>query len=205
MLKIFFTWALDESLAFKIKVLSAVNISNAFGIFLPCLDTLTLLIDPTSRACVILPPFVSPSLYARRAPDKVKYLFFHFLKILHLPPFFSFNWPSMTGSSSAMKVDALSGWLQRKHPHCNLGALYSNTSKNLWALSSWITESWSLALGKAPVTKVEKDFSSHLRISQQFFRLETPESLVDRALCDLDWRARNIRWIHDLGWRDFIV
>ena len=30
-----------------------------------------------------------------------------------------------------IKVVALSGWLQRKQPHCSNGALYSNTSKNL--------------------------------------------------------------------------
>ena len=53
----------------------------------------------------------------------------------------------------------------------------------LSALSSWMTESWSLAGGKAPVTKVEKLFSSHFRISQQFFRDDTPGSLVDKA----DW------------------
>jgi hypothetical protein len=29
------------------------------------------------------------------------------------------------------KVEARSGWLQRKQPHCSLGPLYSNTSKNL--------------------------------------------------------------------------
>ena len=46
-----------------------------------------------------------------------------------------------------------------------------------------MTESWSLAGGKAPVTKVEKLFSSHFRISQQFFRDDTPGSLVDKA----DW------------------
>jgi hypothetical protein len=39
-----------------------------------------------------------------------------------------------------------------------------------------------LAGGKAPVTRVEKVFSSHFKISQQFFRLDTPESRVDRAL-----------------------
>jgi hypothetical protein len=29
------------------------------------------------------------------------------------------------------KVEARSGWLQRKQPHCSFGPLYSNTSKNL--------------------------------------------------------------------------
>ncbi len=38
-------------------------------------------------------------------------------------------------------------------------------------------ESWSLAGGKAPVTRVENDISSHFIISQQFFKLETPVSL----------------------------
>jgi hypothetical protein len=43
-----------------------------------------------------------------------------------------------------------------------------------------------LAGGKAPVTTVLKLFSSHFRISQQFFRLDTPVSRVDRAL----WRQK---------------
>jgi hypothetical protein len=43
-----------------------------------------------------------------------------------------------------------------------------------------------LAGGKAPVTTVLKLFSSHFRISQQFFRLDTPVSRVDRAL----WRRK---------------
>ena len=54
---------------------------------------------------------------------------------------------------------------------------------DLSALSSWMTLSWSLAGGKAPVTRVEKLFSSHLRISQQFLREDTPGSRVDKA----DW------------------
>jgi len=44
------SWALEESSALRINVLSVVKISKAFGIFLPCLDTLTLLMEPTSNA-----------------------------------------------------------------------------------------------------------------------------------------------------------
>ena len=38
--------------------------------------------------------------------------------------------------------------------------------------------------GKADVTTVKKDLFSHLRISQQFFKLLTDGSRVDKALED---------------------
>ena len=67
------------------------------------------------------------------------------------------------------------------------------------------------------MTRVEKLFSSHFRISQQFFKEDTPGSLVDNAdwllhgqnefsefskinvVPNLDWRAMNMRWIQVLA------
>ena len=66
------------------------------------------------------------------------------------------------------------------------------------------------------MTRVEKLFSSHFRISQQFFKEDTPGSLVDNAdwllhgrnefsefsknvVQNLDWRAMNMRWIQVLA------
>ena len=43
------------------------------------------------------------SLYESLSPERVKYRLFHFLKILHRPPFFSLSWPSITGSCSSTK------------------------------------------------------------------------------------------------------
>ena len=65
------------------------------------------------------------------------------------------------------------------------------------------------------MTRVEKLFSSHFKISQQFFKEDTPGSLVDNAdwllhgqnefseflkeMQNLDWRAMNMRWIQVLA------
>ena len=83
------------------------------------------------------------SRYVNLSPESVKYRLFHFLKMLQRPPFFSFNWPWMTGSCSWTKLLARSGWLQRKQPQCLLGPLYSKTSKKRWDLNSCIKLSWA--------------------------------------------------------------
>ena len=51
------------------------------------------------------------------------------------------------------------------------------------------------------MTRVTKEMFSHLRISQQFFRADTEDSLVEMAEGDRAWSARNMRWIHVRGHR----
>lgn len=58
---------------------------------------------------------------------------------------------------------------------------YSKTSWKPLTLSSFKTASWSLAQGKADVTRVKNVLFSHFKISQQFFKLETEESLELKA------------------------
>ena len=50
----------------------------------------------------------------------------------------------------------------------------------------------TFADGNAEVTSVRKDLFSHLRISQQFFKLLTLGSRVLKAVSERDWSARNM-------------
>lgn len=191
--------AFSPSLGFKISVWSPVKISNAFGMFLAPLDTLTdliwlmsiLALDPLQLKC---------------APLNVKYLVRHLLKSLHLP-FFSFNCPSITGcvlfSRNPM---ALSGFLHKKHPHCCVGSSsrllellievpISKTSKNPLFLSSFSKVSCSFGWGKALVTNVMKVLFSNFKVSQQCLRLETLGSQLLKAFEARDCRSKNIKWI----------